>query len=102
MKKFKKNERFLSNCGKFFAVGGADAIVSIWDAEEFCPIRTMSRLEWPVRTLSFSYNSGLLAAASEDHIIDICNVRTVFSNSTKYDYDNIGSHGEFGGASSDR
>jgi len=65
-----------SNCGKFFAVGGADAIVSIWDAEEFCPIRTMSRLEWPVRTLSFSYNSGLLAAASEDHIIDICNVHT--------------------------
>lgn len=64
-----------SNCGKFFAVGGADAIVSIWDAHEYIPIRTMSRLEWPVRTLSFSHNGRLLAAASEDHMVDICNVR---------------------------
>lgn len=34
----------------------------------------MSRLEWPVRTLSFSHNGRLLAAASEDHLVDICNV----------------------------
>ena len=63
-----------SGCGKYFAVGGADAIVSIWDANEYSPIRTMSRLDWPVRTLSFSHNGRLLAAASEDHLVDICNV----------------------------
>ncbi|CBY35356.1 unnamed protein product [Oikopleura dioica] len=65
-----------SDCGKYFAVGSADAIVTIWDAVEVMPLRTMSRLEWPVRTLSFSHNGRLLAAASEDHIIDICNVHT--------------------------
>ena len=63
-----------SPCGKWFAVGGADAIVSIWDAYEYIPVRTISRLEWPVRTLSFSHNGKLLAAASEDHVIDISHV----------------------------
>ena len=65
---------FFSPCGKWFAVGGADAIVSIWDAYEYIPVRTISRLEWPVRTLSFSHNGKLLAAASEDHVIDISHV----------------------------
>merc|ERR1711953_50935 len=65
-----------SSCGKWFAVGGADAIVSIWDAYEYIPVRTISRLEWPVRTLSFSHNGKLLAAASEDHVIDISHVET--------------------------
>ena len=69
-----------SPCGKWFAVGGADAIVSIWDAYEYIPVRTISRLEWPVRTLSFSHNGKLLAAASEDHVIDISHV----SSSRKY------------------
>ena len=52
--------------------------MSIWDAQEDSPIRTMSRLEWPVRTLSFSHNGRLLAAASEDHLVDICNVSEIF------------------------
>lgn len=68
-----------SPCGKWFAVGGADAIVSIWDAHEYVPIRTVSRLEWPVRTLSFSHNGKLLAAASEDHVIDISHVSLIDS-----------------------
>ena len=66
-----------SPCGKWFAVGGADAIVSIWDAYEYIPVRTISRLEWPVRTLSFSHNGKLLAAASEDHVIDISHVSSL-------------------------
>ena len=70
-------KNYFSPCGKYFAIGGADAIVTIWDAEEYIPIRSMSRLEWPVRTLSFSHNGRLLAAASEDHLIDICNVSKI-------------------------
>ena len=34
------------------------------------------RLDWPVRTLSFSHDGQLLASASEDLIIDIAEVET--------------------------
>ena len=74
---WQKFNTLFSPCGKWFAVGGADAIVSIWDAYEYIPVRTISRLEWPVRTLSFSHNGKLLAAASEDHVIDISHVSSL-------------------------
>ncbi|KAG5454558.1 THO complex subunit 3 [Clonorchis sinensis] len=35
-----------------------------------------SPLEWPVRTLGFTHDAKLLAAASEDHFIDIGHVET--------------------------
>ncbi|KAI4477852.1 hypothetical protein M0802_011167 [Mischocyttarus mexicanus] len=62
--------------GRYFATGSADALVSLWDADELCCLRTFSRLEWPVRTISFSYDGQLLAAASEDLVIDIGEVET--------------------------
>ncbi len=62
--------------GKYFAVGSADAMVSVWDAENLACVRTVSRLEWPARSISFSYDSRLLASASEDLIIDIASVET--------------------------
>jgi len=34
------------------------------------------RLDWPVRTLSFSYDGRMLASASEDLLIDIADVDT--------------------------
>ena len=34
------------------------------------------RLEWPVRTLSFSHDGKMLASASEDLIIDIAEVES--------------------------
>lgn len=34
------------------------------------------RLEWPVRTISFSYDGCMLASASEDHLVDIADVHT--------------------------
>jgi len=55
-------------------VGSADALVSLWDADELACLRTFSRLEWPVRAISFSYDGKLLASASEDTIIDIGHV----------------------------
>ena len=33
--------------GKHFAVGSADALVSLWDLSESCCVRTFTRLEWP-------------------------------------------------------
>ncbi|XP_054265480.1 THO complex subunit 3 isoform X1 [Macrosteles quadrilineatus] len=62
--------------GKYFATGSADALVSLWDVEELACVRTFSRLDWPVRTISFSHNGQLLASASEDLMIDIAEVET--------------------------
>lgn len=36
----------------------------------------LCRLEWPVRTLSFSHDGKLLASGSEDQTIDIAYVET--------------------------
>ncbi|XP_040571868.1 THO complex subunit 3 [Lepeophtheirus salmonis] len=62
--------------GKYFAVGSADALVSLWDANELACVRTFSRLDWPVRTISFSYDGKLLASASEDLQIDVGHVES--------------------------
>ncbi|KAK6178035.1 hypothetical protein SNE40_012874 [Patella caerulea] len=62
--------------GTYFATGSADALVSLWDLSELVCVRTFSRLDWPVRTLSFSYDGQLLASASEDLVIDIAMVET--------------------------
>ncbi|KAM3182341.1 hypothetical protein ACTXT7_012569 [Hymenolepis weldensis] len=65
-----------SPSGSYFAIGSADALVSLWDADEFICLRTLARLEWPVRAMGFSYDNQLLASASEDHFIDIGCVET--------------------------
>lgn len=62
--------------GKYFATGSADALVSLWDVSEFVCVRTFSRLDWPVRTISFSHDGKMLASASEDLVIDIAEVET--------------------------
>lgn len=77
-------EAHLANCiclefdktGKYFATGSADALASLWDVKTLSCLRTFSRLEWPVRTLSISHDSQLLASASEDHFIDIAHIET--------------------------
>uniref|UniRef100_A0A1B6CX87 Uncharacterized protein n=1 Tax=Clastoptera arizonana TaxID=38151 RepID=A0A1B6CX87_9HEMI len=62
--------------GNYFATGSADALVSLWDVKELACVRTFSRLDWPVRTISFSHDGQLLACASEDHVITIDEVET--------------------------
>jgi THO complex subunit 3 len=39
-------------------------------------LRTLTRLEWPVRTISFSHDGRLIASASEDAFIDVADVET--------------------------
>lgn len=48
----------------------------MWDANELACLRVFSRLDWPVRTISFSHDGRLLASASEDLIIDIGDTET--------------------------
>lgn len=60
--------------GEHFAVGGADAIVSVWNSAELVCVRTCTRLEWPIRTVSFSHDCEYVASAGEDRFIDIAHV----------------------------
>jgi len=62
--------------GRQFAVGAADAVVSLWDIRELACIRTFTNLDWPVRAISFSHDGRLLASGSEDLNIDISHVET--------------------------
>ncbi|KAL1435092.1 hypothetical protein MTO96_001635 [Rhipicephalus appendiculatus] len=89
--------------GKYFATGSVDALVSLWDVQELACLRNILSvrvhsffviavvatvkgirglekevlmLEWPVRTISFSYDGKMLASASEDLLIDIADVET--------------------------
>ena len=56
---------------RYFATGGTDALYSLWDASELVCVRTFSRQESSVRSLSFSMDGQLLAVASDDSYIDI-------------------------------
>jgi len=61
---------------RYFAVGSADALVSLWDLATFTCVRTIDRLDWPVRTLGFSADGQHLAAGSEDLFIVVADVST--------------------------
>ena len=62
--------------GQYFATGSADSLVSLWDVKDKVCVRTLTRLDWPVRTLSFSHDGRYIASASEDLQIDIAEVAT--------------------------
>ncbi|XP_042754636.1 THO complex subunit 3 isoform X2 [Lactuca sativa] len=62
--------------GRYFAVGSADSLVSLWDISEMLCVRTFTKLEWPVRTISFNHTGEYIASASEDLFIDISNVES--------------------------
>ena len=57
-------------------MGSADALVSLWDVNELACLHTSGRLDWPISSVSFSYDGKLLASASEDLFIDIGHVET--------------------------
>eukprot|EP00048_Salpingoeca_helianthica_P021228 m.11076 g.11076 ORF g.11076 m.11076 type:complete len:345 (-) comp5732_c0_seq1:28-1062(-) len=61
---------------KYFATGGTDAIYSLWDAAELVCVRSFSRQEASVRSLSFSYEGHLLAVAADDVNLEIAHVET--------------------------
>uniref|UniRef100_A0A915CWJ5 THO complex subunit 3 n=1 Tax=Ditylenchus dipsaci TaxID=166011 RepID=A0A915CWJ5_9BILA len=55
----------------FLTIGGSDACSSIWDLRDMICINTITRLDYPVRTVSYSHCGNLIASGSEDRVIDI-------------------------------
>ena len=41
-----------SPSGDYFAIGSADALVSVWDANDFVCLRTLSRFSFPFISIS--------------------------------------------------
>ncbi len=62
--------------GKYHAMGAADAIVSLWESETNICYDTIVRLDYPIRSVSYSHDSRYIAAASEDLKIDVAEVMT--------------------------
>jgi THO complex subunit 3 len=65
----------ISPDGQTLAIGGSDANCSIWDINAMMPTCMIDRLDYPIRSVSFSKCSNLLAMGSEDAVIDIGWVR---------------------------
>jgi len=61
---FSPNERYM-------AIGGSDAVTSVWEVRDLICMQTLTRLDYPVRTVSWSFCGNLLASGSEDRVIDI-------------------------------
>ncbi|KAG0052281.1 hypothetical protein BGZ83_002787 [Gryganskiella cystojenkinii] len=84
MKDIYSMDAHTSNCyclefdprGRYLATGGADALVCLWDLDEYICLRTFGKLDWPVRTISFSFDGEFIASASEDLNLDIALVET--------------------------
>ncbi|ODQ66112.1 WD40 repeat-like protein [Nadsonia fulvescens var. elongata DSM 6958] len=63
--------------GKYLAIGGKEGIVSLWDLNDWICIKTFSKTDHPICSISFSHDGGYLAVASENNVpIDIINVAT--------------------------
>lgn len=61
----------MSNDGKRFAMGAADAVITLWEMETMFCYTTIVRVDNPIRTLSFSHDDTYVAAGSEDLRIDV-------------------------------
>jgi THO complex subunit 3 len=62
--------------GSLFAVGSADANVSLWTLEDAVCVAVVDRHENPIRALSFNHDGTLIASGSEHHYIDVASTKT--------------------------
>ena len=61
---------------RYFATGGADALVCLWNLHEMACIRTFSNLESKLSQISFSHDGAFIATASKDEKVGIFNVES--------------------------
>jgi len=61
----------LSPNERHLVIGASDACSSIWDLQDTICVQVLTRLDYPVRTVSFSHCGNIIASGSEDRNIDV-------------------------------
>ena len=56
----------LSPTGRYLAIGGTDALISLWDTQEWVCRRTLAGMQGIVKTVSFSWDGSFLAGGSDE------------------------------------
>jgi len=62
--------------GRKLATGGGDAVVGLWDVDTMVCSSTITRCNRFVRSVSFSYDSKIIATSTEENSIDLANSET--------------------------
>jgi len=62
--------------GQHLATGGGDALVGLWDVNTMVCAATMTRCDRFVRSVSFSYDSQIIATSTEEASVDLANSTT--------------------------
>ena len=52
--------------GKYLAVGGSDALITLWDTTEWVSRRSLSGMVGAVRSLSFSFDGSYIVGGSDE------------------------------------
>ncbi|KAJ4296375.1 hypothetical protein N0V90_006420 [Kalmusia sp. IMI 367209] len=56
----------MSPSGEYLAAGGGDALVSLWDTQEWICVRTLDLTNSPVKSVDFSFDGSYITAGAED------------------------------------
>ncbi|KAI9800089.1 MAG: hypothetical protein M1825_004271 [Sarcosagium campestre] len=67
----------LSPHGRHLAVGGSDALVTLWDTHDWVCRHALSRITGPVRSVAFSFDGSYVAGGSDEGSgVDIAHTET--------------------------
>lgn len=70
------NTLCIDRSNKYFATGAADALICLWNMNELMSYKVIKKGEVPIRKISYSYDSKLLAAIYEGNNLDIFDSQT--------------------------
>lgn len=67
----------LSPKATHLAIGGSDALVTLWDTEDWICSHTLDRISGPVKSVSFSHDgSYVIAGSDEGGILEVAHVES--------------------------
>ncbi|KAF2089069.1 WD40 repeat-like protein [Saccharata proteae CBS 121410] len=66
-----------SPTGAYLAIGGSDALITLWDSTDWICQRTLGAMTGPVRSVSFSHDGSYIVGGSDEGTgLDIAHVET--------------------------